>query len=292
MTDTDRIACRKAAQSISTTLRKQFEFEADTEEATEALYKGIQDTVLEHMLPLLKNVRDSSRRSSTKSKSSGSGSGSGSEKKSHRPNYYAMLHKIFSPKAAGGYDYLFEGHSFEYQPDLAYLESLKKKPQTDFYDKVHSEDHADLLAELTDFKSESIADVVVMVEKALESLGQKSAQMVRTAVIWNQFMSEEWREEWKSSYKQAVEDGVEIEARTVRKPKQAKATAKAKGKGKPSESESEPEPGPGPEAEPTKAEESVYDASTDDETVPEEPEPEQGQGQKKVTLRAKGKVPK
>lgn len=304
MTDTDRIACRKAVKEITAALIEQFEFNFETDEEQDTFTKGIHDTVLEHVLPLMKAVRDEARRVTIKSKpkpKSGSSSGSGSSKKSHRPNYYAMLHKIFSPKAAGGYDYLFEGRVFKYQPDKTYLKGTGKKPQMDFYDKVHSADHHDLLTELSEFESSSIADVVIIVEKTLESLGQKSAQMVRTAVIWHQFMDKEWRDWWIKYYKDAVENDIPIEPQKAvtekveRKPKspRAKAVAKAKPAEKPEpETKSESEPETESKSETESVPDEVYDATTEEEEEEEDVAPAPAQPKAGLRVKAKPHTPK
>lgn len=297
-TTQDHISLRQATQKVATALQDQFQFEFDTEAETDAFYKGVRETVFEHISPLVDEIRNS-RRASTKSKSrSGSSSESGSAKKSHTANYYAVLHRVLSPKAAGGYDYLFKDRTFKYQPDRKYLDGLKNKAsQIDFYDKVHADENAELLEELNGFESSTIADAVTLVESILAKLGKKSAQMVRTGVIWHQFMTQEWRDWWMAYYAEKVKNGEEIEKMSVRNPKQPRAKAVAKTDGT------------------DEVDKDVYDASTEDEadvsdgsaqepvtekeSVPEqEPVPEtksapaHGQTNNKVSLRAKGKAVK
>ena len=198
MSDID-IKCRKAILAATQELRSTYDFSAESPEETTGLYASIEAVIAKHILPVVQNTITVSPKSKSKGKPK-------VEKKSSRANHYAFFHFCCSTKGAG-HVYTLAGYEFKYQPDLSTL-----KKGRDIYDELHKSENKDQLERFKTFNSKGdIRKVVEFVEFEFKNI----AQMTRTAVIWNQFMSSDDHNKLKAWYAEITKDGAQVPEKHV-----------------------------------------------------------------------------
>lgn len=194
--------CRVAATAAAHELCKKYDFTGESDVETQEMLTSIQTIITNHMISLLTRnapVARPAKESSPKGPK---------VKKSSRPNHYAFFHSCCSAQGAQ-YAWTLVDYIFKYQPDPELV--LKKEGQKGLYDALHADEEK--LKRFEAFYSKGDIQSVV---RFVESEFPEIPQMTRTAVIWNQFLTNDDREKHKTWYAEETKEG-DVPARTVRK---------------------------------------------------------------------------
>ena len=180
MTISDDKSCDKYANVAVREIVKNY----DVEEVDQSMYKTI-------IYQCMSDLAKATKRTSAKGKAK-------SDKGSAKPNYYARFHTACSPNAPP--HPLLAGMPINYQPDPDMLKNNPKRvAQLEIYEELHNDKNMEKLNRFTSFPSANgvLTDVVAFVEK------EGYEQMVRTALIWFQWLSAKDRDLFISRIKEA-----------------------------------------------------------------------------------------
>jgi hypothetical protein len=124
------------------------------------------------------------------------------QKGSNYPNHYAFLHAVFAKNSE--YAYVLDKYEFRFRNTA---EGLKEK-QLELFNIVSNND--DQLSRFLSFSSVGqVGNVVQFIEKELKDI----SQMTRTALIWQQFLTDAEREHFKLWYRATMKEHGAIEKR-------------------------------------------------------------------------------
>lgn len=173
------------------------------DEFVDQLKTSMMEILAKHILPLVTENTAKTGKGKGKGKKKATG-----DKKSHRANHYAFFRQLCSTAKPSPLAVKAD-FSFSYRPELSELQEKAKraKPTTRTQEAVYEELHADaeLLEKFEAFNTTDLTEVVAFVD---ENFKEKEKPMVRTAVVWDQFMTADERntfKEWFNAH--SNEDG-------------------------------------------------------------------------------------